>query len=286
MEGFLHYLIILISLIICSCGPMQEEEVRKKGINIPFELMDDFKARWPASIQSTPLNLLVHPSFTALFPKSEILNPVQQWNKKLPALTFISETLASSGLNLNRGLDQFYDGEMGVYYMNSWYDDLSPDALAITQYYGLPRFSSDLGQYIELVHADIIINGRDHTYSNDPNDMINYDIQSVLVHELGHFIGLGHVYDFSTDSVMFPFLGTDETIRVLGNDDFDLLNELYGGYKSLALRPKSGIPSLSGRVVDPTQLTRGIIQLKKDGHCEHYRDGLLIHGHKVNLNRL
>ncbi|XP_019185238.1 PREDICTED: metalloendoproteinase 5-MMP-like [Ipomoea nil] len=51
------------------------------------------------------------------------------------------------------------------------------------------------------------------------------DIQSVVTHETGHLLGLGH--SGVEAAVMYPYIGFGETKRVLDNDDIQGIKALY-----------------------------------------------------------
>lgn len=52
------------------------------------------------------------------------------------------------------------------------------------------------------------------------------DFQSVLIHELGHYLGLNHIEDDST-SIMYPTLGTGVSKRNLNAGDVNRIRVLY-----------------------------------------------------------
>jgi hypothetical protein len=85
-------------------------------------------------------------------------------------------------------------------------------------------------------NADIIMNGFDHTWRTDtdgPADGV--DAESVLVHEAGHFFGLGHpcTDEAETDclgpdaAVMTPALPNGAIIRTPFEDDENGMREMY-----------------------------------------------------------
>lgn len=54
---------------------------------------------------------------------------------------------------------------------------------------------------------------------------LRFDVETILVHEEGHVLGLGHVYDRS--AVMYPFVGPEVAIRDLGDGDIAGVTALY-----------------------------------------------------------
>ena len=95
------------------------------------------------------------------------------------------------------GLSALYDGEMGVYRATSWPSELPASALAVTQIYG-----TQSGANVVMDHADIIMNYENFTFTTDGS--FGYDFQTVLLHEMGHFLGLSHMGSSTDDSVMYP----------------------------------------------------------------------------------
>ena len=77
-----------------------------------------------------------------------------------------------------------------------------------------------------ILDADIELNGEffDWSASADNGEL---DIQNVLTHEVGHFIGIGHSVE-TTDSTMFPIISRGEVRkRLVKPDDLDAAVFLY-----------------------------------------------------------
>lgn len=96
---------------------------------------------------------------------------------------------------------------------------LAKGALAIT----IITFDQHRGVILD---ADIIVNG-EHRFGvvekmSDAELRLNYDLQNVLAHEMGHFLGLGEEYEVRT-ATMYAYSMPGETIK-RDLDDIDLEN--------------------------------------------------------------
>lgn len=82
-----------------------------------------------------------------------------------------------------------------------------------------PIFSGSLGGDVHINHdkvwVDVAAGGSG-----------GFDLWSVVLHELGHSLGLGHTADPST--IMYPFLSPNTARRTLAPDDIAGINALYG----------------------------------------------------------
>jgi hypothetical protein len=105
-----------------------------------------------------------------------------------------------------------------------------------------------------------------------------YDFESIVMHELGHAIGLGHSGDGG--SVMYPYLASGQARRVVTTQDLSVLDS--GGTAPAALlaapwrdTPSDGGPRLhaavvnGGRVSDPSYTNGGRVS---DPSYEDARD--------------
>jgi hypothetical protein len=104
-------------------------------------------------------------------------------------------------------------------------------------------FDDDTG---EILDADIEIN---HAYNHFTiNDMeIDYDLESVLTHEVGHFIGLDHTLDFSATMFAGYEPGTIEQ-RTLEEDDILAACEVYAPERQVSCdtKPRGGFATECG----------------------------------------
>jgi hypothetical protein len=95
------------------------------------------------------------------------------------------------------------------------------DALAVTTY----TFKKSSG---EITDADIIVNGTGPCLSFEEALPKNcYDARAIMIHEAGHFIGIGHSPE-EPDSIMFPTLAPgDDSKRALAPFDVETLRASY-----------------------------------------------------------
>lgn len=288
MRSILNQALIFISMIsVFSCGLGESE---KRGLNAglaPFD-PNTSPVKWSSGSIGGGLNIKVSTSFTDDFVAGDLdgngKNPMEQmmesWNDSTTNFTFFNTSGLTTSNKEYASLSTYKsDGEFGIYKSNSWYTNVSSSALAITQYFGYRRNAGSASEYVELYHADIIINYRDHSFTLDSTDTSRYDLHTVVLHELGHFIGLGHESNYSSDAVMLPYLGRSESKRSLRTKDVDNIRSLYNVNSltagSYAIKSKNLFNSSDS---EPEEV-RGVIELRANGKCHHYINQKLTHIH-------
>lgn len=221
------------------------------------------KRHWQISSATLPLQLAVSTDFS-VGEKEAITAVKEEWNSTGVGPSLIKTTLATTPSIDNGSLSEFRDGTLGIYKINNWFNEVGSSALAVTQFFAYPRIDASGRAYYEIVHADILVNYQDHEFSTNPAPYsFEYDLKSVIVHELGHLLGLGHVNDFSIDSVMHPTLSLGEQRRSIHQKDEDDIVDLYN---------PSGVDMLATRISSQSEskIVRGIIELQENGKCKHY----------------
>ena len=76
-----------------------------------------------------------------------------------------------------------------------------------------------------LVDGDILYNGIDHSWSTNPSRFGQVDAQSIITHEIGHQLGLGHTS--VNGSTMYPSYAGGTGARTLAQDDIEGVCSLY-----------------------------------------------------------
>lgn len=237
----------------------------------------------------TPLNLKMSSEFASDYTNADLvngLNPLEQmakvWNTAVsPGVTLFALPFGTTSSTGFSSLSSFHDSEMGIYKSHTWFSGVSSSALAITQYYGIVKSDGSLGTYVDLTHADIIFNYRDFaadfTFNGNP---LYYDVPTVLLHEMGHFLGLCH--ESNHVSIMAPYYNT--TQRSLKSWDSQKIQALYLSNQNISAI--AARPAANAITTAPGTVVKGIIELNSNGVCRHYMNGKVVYEHTANLGHV
>jgi hypothetical protein len=146
------------------------------------------------------------------------------------AVTAIFDGTTSAGINNN-------DGKNVVCFTCS--GDFSKDSSTLAVTTTSTQTSGNVGA---LIDADIAFNPS-KSFSTDNSS--GQDLETVVVHEVGHFFGLSH--SGVVRAVMFPFAPPLE--RTLGYDDVAAISTLYPGAITVPTNSISGTVRLNGAPV-------------------------------------
>jgi hypothetical protein len=274
------YALTLFTLLFTSCK--QQVSGNQNNTVIPIQSGSCNIGKWSAS--SLPLNLKIAPEIANDFSGANIVgsstNPIEQmakvWNDAVtPTTTLFKLPLSVAAGNGSATLSGFRDNELGIYKSHTWFTNVSSSALAITQFYGIVRSDGTLGTYIDLTHADIILNyynfGADFSYTG--NSFVDYDVPTILLHEMGHFLGLCHENNYN--SIMAPYYySTQRTLKTFDTNKIQALylnNQNYGVNAISA--PTNALSAPVGSEV------KGVVELNANGVCKHYINGKLVYQH-------
>ena len=289
MKNLIPIALFMILLVSCNQESSGPKRVNLGGGN-PFKNMT---IRWGAGALSSPLNLGTSQSFLNDFQAQGAFDGngrhpfermAKEWDDAFTDIDFLVETnsadLADPGYT---DLNQYRDSTFGIYKSTNWFPQVSSSALAITQFFGVRKIDSNGKEYLELTHADIIFNYRDWTFSLDTNDIGSYDLMTVALHEMGHFLGLPHEDNWATLAVMQPYLSKFESHRTPYSADVNALMDLYQDVSSAPLIMEKS--AFSGGHRDQSEEIGGYYELRADGECRHYVQGELIDIHSVKLSK-
>jgi hypothetical protein len=178
---------------------------------------------WPNAASAFPLNVRLSTSFSGQESDS-IKASANSWSTAVSNKETFFTTATSTG-EKGSSLGSYNDGLLGVYKLTSWPAELEPSALAVTQLFGIRKNIGSSNEAIEISHADILVNYDIFEFSTDGTD--GYDLETVVVHEFGHFLGLGHEQSAPSMSVMYPTISKFTQSRSPKVDDKSNLENLY-----------------------------------------------------------
>lgn len=174
------------------------------------------------------------------------------------------------------------DGIFAIYKITHWPKSLPGSALAVTQLFGRRHYIGTSQEQVRIEHADILINDT-YTFHTDESGS-GYDFRTVMLHEMGHFLGLLHKDGDSimNDSIL-PGVNRRSPTQI---DAHDIAKKFYITL-STAL-PMSLARSSAARSVDyvPTPSDIGspvriIMELRADGECVHTENGAEVQRHFI-----
>lgn len=295
---------VLVTLSLMSMGLTSCFTQKKSTVSAGASVSADAQVRWnSSSIPSNGIDVKISQEilndFVSADNDSNGHNPVEQifaqWNGATTTETFYKiPTTSTNNLNYS-ALTDYRDSVMGIYKSHNWFSNVQSSVLAVTQYYGYRRNAGTSNEYIELSHADIIMNYRDYNFSTNASDTSTYDFHSVVLHELGHFLGLIHTKSYSIDSVMQPSLAISASKRAITTYDKATIVERYGGSSALsatsALSTTSSAAAVATTIVLPKAVRQisnageihGLIELRSNGQCRHLINDKVVSIHHVKL---
>jgi hypothetical protein len=195
------------------------------------------------------------------------------------------------------------DGILGIYKATTWPADVSEEALAITQLFGRRYNVGDASEYVSIVEADILINYKPGLYAfafDTVDEGSGYDLRTIVLHEMGHFLGLQHVpsYDYRPDnernltrsayketSVMYPSVSSIENKRIPQIKDISALVNKYSITSGSAPAMVASDALYRPQNNDPGKNVKIVIELRASGECLHKENGAVIRRHQLNFKK-
>jgi len=230
-------LVLLIFLTACE-EPITEESLvdngsGKKNDSIAFEDITHDKEvilerRFSWSVNKLPIKVTTSHEFGAK-ERQSIKEMASKWedaaNLELFQIGRVKKNIYFSSLK------DYYsqDKDLGIYIVDKKVDGISNTTLAVTQIIAQEVMINSSSIHYEIQHADIVLNNFDYSFSID-NTQGTFDLESVMLHELGHFLGLVD-HSESKESVMFPNIAQDSVHRELYWEDINQMNSLYSDHR-------------------------------------------------------
>lgn len=213
---------ILIGLQLSACAP--------QGVYYDQQTTSTQSVKaW--SLSDFPLTVYVPTEMNAY--RVAIENSAQTWEAAFgrKVFNFIFDNPAYPNTQWTGTCQSMGDNYFGLFKLNNWNiaNDCNSNSVGFVSNDVL-AFTGTKSQG-KIIHADILFNFKYFSFGDveqNPTDTQLVDLQSVLTHELGHFLGLGHI-ETSVDpiSIMNPSIRKTQSKRYLSNSDIVRVRQLY-----------------------------------------------------------
>lgn len=198
-------------LTLIGCG---QKDANNLGVTESTGVGASTELRWPENL--IPIKIRFPRALESQIYQSAYY-AIEEWNTKAdrPLLYFEFVDLPADIPS------DTYDGKNNFYSQNNWnITGYANGVLAITRFYYYNG---------KMLEADIVLNNTKsyhyHSLADDTISYFEYDVQSILLHEFGHFLGFDHTNE--PDSVMKTTLMSGSFARSLSIKDVERLNSRY-----------------------------------------------------------
>ncbi len=197
----------------------------------------------------------------------------EKWEAVSKNFFSLNTSVRSSKGNYS-SLEQYNDSEMGIYLNDIPAVGMPTYALAVTQIYGMKRLVGSLDEHVEILQADIVLNSA--SWDINVGGFLGFDLGTVMIHELGHFLGLYHekcTESTPNCSVMVPSIASNDLFTNITTLDSQNIQDKYGPATSPA---NTRVPT-SPR----DEAVKIVIELYPHGECVHKENNQVVHIHNI-----
>ncbi len=186
--------------------------------------------RWSDDALSGGINIKVSEFFSDGL--STLGGMMGAWNNSGSDINYTFFTVPSTTVDrliYDNGDSYNEDSTMGIYSNKKGSLPLSSKVLARVY---LKIRNKNVGtpyEHGEIYSADIIVNAKKNDFTYDSSNSDAYDLPSVILHALGHFLGLKNTGDDGPSSAMKEISDTNTVFRAITIYDKESIEKRYGG---------------------------------------------------------
>lgn len=251
-------------LVLAACGSPSELQNYSAHNDVTG---DSTPSKWSES--AFPIQLQIAGDFDES-EQDAISEMSSQWASSSKSSTNYFNPIIDQNPSPNKSnLDAYNDNVMGVYKVTNWDPELPATALAVTQLFG-----SHKGSKIVIEHADILVNYENFEFTSDGG--YGYDLRTVVLHELGHFLGLYHEFETPDESIMYPSISRFDIRREPMQFDVQNIQNKYN-FSYTAANHNNFINSPEESSDNYPVVIR--LELNARGKCTHRINGKVVHEH-------
>ncbi len=270
----LIFLIFIIS--VAGCNSKSSAVIKSGSINAQAPFL------WESAF---PKQMYLSNAYTDAAEITKINESMTAWETGLNGYNFFNNagTDTRDIDAINGATSVLRDNKFVIYKAAVWPYPLYPFALAITQIFAIRYNGGESNEYVSIQEADIIMNYENFDFDTGGFD---YDFKTVMVHELGHFLGLQHKptsYN-RNNTVMYPSIFSYESKQAPLTIDiqdmaakYNIVLPLTAGGSSI-VAPAQTYRKKPGDAGEPTKI---ILELRANGECIHHADGVVFARHQM-----